>query len=656
MNRYLTLLLLLFALAIETQAQRRHSWTSSSRAAIRHQERAIQHYQQGDIEDALNSVKRAIGRDSAFIEAYLLLAEISMDRRDQETAVFALEYVVVIDQMFFPQALLHLGNLYISKGEYEKALSFLSRYRNMPIRSETLRKAVERSIATCHFAIEAMQNPVDFDPINLGEGVNTPLDEYFPSLTVDEQMLLFTRLDRAPSSLDGWNENLYISRYQDYIWQPAQSLGSPVNSRYNEGASAISPDGQIIVFTSCEIMRGMGYGAGRTGFGSCDLFYTYRTGNQWAVPMNLGRPVNTPRWESQPAFDADGRTLYFVRGVPAQGGMITSANIFYTVLDTNGKWSEPVMLGPHINTEGNEESVFIHPDGQTLYFSSDTHPGMGGYDIFMSRRQPDGEWGKPVNLGYPINTSKDEIGFIVNASGTTAYFSSDRPGGVGGQDIYQFELDPSLRPSPVTYLKGVVFDAETTKPIAAAFELINLNTGETVISSISDPVTGEFLLSLPTNQSWMLNVNKERYLFYSDHFELTGEFTAMKPYEKDIPLYPVRTGESMVLRNIFFDIDRDVLKPESITELERLLDLLRKNPSIEVEISGHTDNTGTRARNEELSKSRAKAVVNYLVEKGIEPDRLSYQGYADTIPIADNATAEGRALNRRTEFKVTGFR
>jgi len=616
----------------------------------------MRHYQTGNNEAAMREVSRAIRSDSSFIEAYLLLAELSLDRGDEATAIFALEYVVAIDQAFFPQALLHLGNLHIGQGEYEKALGFLNRYRGMPVRNEALLSAVEKSIATCHFAIEAMRNPVPFQPINLGAGVNTPLDEYYPTLTVDEQVMLFTRLDRDPNSPDGWDENLYISQYRDYLWQPARSLGPPVNSRYNEGASAISPDGQIIVFTSCEIMRGMGYGAGRSGYGSCDLFYTFRSGNTWAPPRNLGQPVNTPQWESQPAFDADGRTLYFVRGVPERGGVVDNSDIFYTTLNAEGRWSTPVRLGPNINTSGNEEGVFIHPDGQTLYFSSDGHIGMGGYDVFMSRRGPDGEWGPAVNLGYPINTPKNEMGFIVSASGTTAYFSSNREGGFGGQDIYRFDLDPSLRPMPVTYLKGVVYDAETTRPIAAAFELINLSTGQTIISSWSDPVTGEFLISLPTDQAWMLNVSKENYLFYSDHIELTGQFTSIKPFEKDIPLQPVRTGESVVLRNIFFDVDRSELKSESIAELDRLVALLNQNSSIEVEISGHTDNTGTRVRNQVLSENRARAVVEYIVSRGVDASRLSYRGYADTVPVADNSTAEGRALNRRTEFKITRLR
>lgn len=655
MNRIASIIFCILITVASVSAQPGKTWTSKNKRAVKHHEKAMENYRAGRVNEALDLSGKAIKADSSFIEAYMLMAEIAMDRNNNAMAIFAMEYVVAIDQLFFPPYLFHLGTLYIEKEEYGRALHYLNRYMALPsnYKGREILTAVENAISSCHFAIESMKNPVNFNPINLGEGVNSELDEYFPSLTVDEMTLLFTRQDRDRSNQDGWNENLYISNFKDYLWQPAKSIGSPVNTRYNEGASAISPDGQIIVFTSCELMRGMGYGGGRTGFGSCDLFFTYRTGNEWAIPQNLGKPVNTNQWESQPAFDASGKTLYFVRGVPTPGRGISNSDIYYTTFDDKGNWSVPKALGPNINTPGNEEGVFIHPDGQTLYFSSDGHPGMGGYDIFMSRRMPNGEWGTAVNLGYPINTSKNELGFIVSPSGKHAYFSSNREGGYGGQDIYSFELDPSLRPYPVTYLKGVVYDSETTKPLSANFELIDLATGATVVSSFSDPVTGDFLISLPTDKAYALNVNREKYLFYSDHFELKGSFSVYKPFIKDIPLQPVKTGESVVLRNIFFDHDQFILKQESMSELLRLAELLKQNPGISIEIGGHTDNTGTRRYNETLSDNRAKAVKDFLISQGIDASRLSHKGYADLVPIADNSTAEGRSQNRRTEFRIT---
>ncbi len=649
--RTLFFLFLLLILQVFVMAQPSGQWTSRNKRAVAAMDKAVQQYQKGEIEQALNLVGKAIRADSSFIEAYILMAEISMDTGRDSLAILALEYAVAINPGFYPTNLYHLGNLYIGQERYERALLVLNRYKTLPDQSENLLQAIERSIATCHFAIHAMKNPVMFNPANLGEGINSSLDEFHPSLTVDEKQLLFTRADIEKDNPDGIDENLYISQFRDYVWKPARKLGSVINTRFNEGAAAISPDGQMIVFTMCEIMGS--YGHGRNGYGSCDLYITFRNGGSWTVPVNLGSTVNTSSWESQPAFDADGKTLYFIRSVRS-GRMAGNSDIFITTMGAEGKWSPLRPLPVNINTPGRELSVFVHPDGQTLFFSSDGHPGMGGLDIFISRKTPEGEWGDPVNLGYPVNTSKDEAGFVIGASGKTGYFFSDRESGYGGHDIWSFELDPSLRPYPVTYLKGIVFDAETTKPLTARFELINLKSGETVASSFSDPITGEFLLGLPSGQAWALNVNQNEYLFYSDHFEMPENATALKPYEKDIPLQPIRKGETVVLKNIFFDHDQYTFKPESMVELKRLASLLKENPTMKIEIGGHTDNTGTRKYNETLSENRAKAVLDFLYTQGISPARLSCKGYADLVPIADNKTEEGRAQNRRTEFKITG--
>lgn len=641
-------LIILLLLQVTLHGQITSTWTSKNRVAVSKMEKALKEYEKGKIAATMALVRKAIKADSSFIEAYILMAEIAMDSGDDSIAIMALEYAVAISPGFFPNNLYNLGNMYIRQAQYEKALLSLNRYKTLPNQTQELLAGVERSIATCHFAQKAMKNPVNFNPINLGNGVNSAKNEFHPSLTVDEMALLFTRADLSTKNMDGIDENLYVSQFRDYEWQPARNLGNPVNTHFNEGAGTIAADGQTIVFTMCEIMGH--YGNERQGNGSCDLFFSYKTGNGWTTPMNLGAPVNTRNWESQPALDANGNTLYFIRSV-GKG----NSDIYVTTLNENGNWMPPKPLGPQINTPAKEMSVFIHPDGQTLYFASEGHPGMGGLDIFMSRRTPTGDWGPPVNLGYPINTSKDESGFVISGSGRHAYFASDRDGGSGGIDIYYFELDPSLRPYPVTYLKGVVYDAETTKPLEARFELINLASGETVISAWSNPSTGEFLLSLPADQTYALNVNQEGYLFYSDHFELKGDFTDLKPFEKDIPLQPIKKGETVVLRNIFFDLDQFVLKPESMTELNRLATLLIENPGIYIEIGGHTDNSGSRKHNETLSENRAKAVYDYLISKNIASQRLTYKGYADDIPIADNRNEEGKAQNRRTEFKIIQY-
>jgi outer membrane protein OmpA-like peptidoglycan-associated protein len=328
-------------------------------------------------------------------------------------------------------------------------------------------------------------------------------------------------------------------------------------------------------------------------------------------------------------------------------------HIFESTLSDSGYWSVPVKLSDTINTQGKEECPFIAPDNQTLYFCSDGHPGFGGTDIFMSRRLPNGRWGTPVNLGSPINTSKNETGISIDPNGKLAYFSSDRAGGYGGMDIYSFVLPDSMRPQQVTYMKGKVYDVNTSQPLIAYFTLIDLETGKVISESTSRPVDGTFLVCLPINKNYALNVSRKGYLFYSDNFSLKDvKATYDHPFLKNVPLQPIDTGATIVLNNIFFPTNKYDLKPESEVELAKLISFLKSNPTIKIQLSGHTDNQGTPQSNIILSENRAKAVYNYLIAHTIDAARLTYKGYGQTRPVATNDTPEGRQLNRRTEMKI----
>ena len=437
-------------------------------------------------------------------------------------------------------------------------------------------------------------------------------------------------------------EDFYASKKQDGAWQPRYPLEYPINTGYNEGAQCISPDGHYLFFTLCNT---------DFGNGSCDLYWSKRIGERWSRPRNFDAPVNTKSWESQPSIAPDGKTIYFVSNRPGGfGGM----DIWKTEMTEEGVFSVPVNLGETINTEYDESAPFIHADGRTLYFVSNGHPGMGGRDIFYTTLN-NGEWSKPVNLGYPINTSADEINLLINAAGTTAYFSSDKDGGFGGQDLYYFTLDESLRPTPVTYIKGHVYDATTHEPLKATIELIDLSTNQTITYTNSDPTTGEFLACILTGTNVMMNVSNPYYPFYSENFSIEKDYSQLNPYLKNIPLRRPEIGETFVLRNVFFDFDKSILKNESHIELDKLVAYLSSNQNLKIEIGGHTDNQGNDDYNMNLSLQRAKSVYNYLISKGISADRMSYKGYGETKPIATNDTEEGRQLNRRTEFKVVGY-
>jgi outer membrane protein OmpA-like peptidoglycan-associated protein len=361
--------------------------------------------------------------------------------------------------------------------------------------------------------------------------------------------------------------------------------------------------------------------------------------------------INTRAKETQPYITGDGRTLFFVSSRPGGYG---AGDIYESRLGDDGKWSEPKNLGPNINTDMDEERPFIHPDGVTLYFTSRGHEGMGGADLYMSHREVDGTWGKAVNLGYPINTPGDEIGIYVTTDGKWAYFASEQPDTRGGMDIYKFEMPDGIKPSPVSYVKGTVTDKANGGPLGTKIQFFDLNTGYIYSSASSDPKTGEYLATLPAGRNYACQISKEGYLFYSANFSLQNVKEGL-PYIMDIQLQKIQVGSTVVLNNIFFETDKYELKEESKTELNTLIELLTKNPSLKIEIGGHTDNSGIEKDNENLSQNRAKSVYDYLIEKGISADRLSYKGYAATKPVADNKTPEGRAKNRRTEFVVTGI-
>ncbi|GAB4377772.1 MAG: hypothetical protein Kow0075_06860 [Salibacteraceae bacterium] len=639
-------LFLLFAIILPALANAQRGKTDDNRAMKAYVE-ARELVRAGKYEEAEEKFLAAIRRDEKFLDPRMDLAEYYLISGQKAKAKEMMEEIVRIDWLYQPSLIVNLGLMEMTDGNYEKARSYFERYLSVAPPDAPGYDEARLGVANCDFAEYAIKHPVEFNPVNLGANVNSSTNEYFPALTADESLLLFTRLIPSPNSPDQFDEDFYFSEKKDGQWMPAYNPGPPINSPYKEGAPTLSPDGKYIIFTTCE--RFGDYGPGKNGYGSCDLFISERVGNSWSNPQNMGRTINSPHWETQPSFASDGRTLYFIRGIKSRSGQQQS-DIYVSKL-VNGRWSRAEKLPSNINTPQNEESVFIHPDNQTLYFSSQGHVGMGDMDIYVSRKNPDGSWSDPVNLGYPINTSGQENSFHVSASGTYALIASDRPGGYGGLDLYAFELPEAVRPQPVKYLKGKITNAANGKPIEASFELIDLQSGDTVVRSQSDRKNGSFLVVLPVGRSYALIADKPGFLYYSENFQLE-QTDGDGNYEKNIELQPIEPGKSVILKNVFFDTDKYELKPESITELTKLANLMKENPDIKIEVSGHTDSQGSRESNQILSENRAKAVAAFLVRSGIEPDRIVARGYGQEKPIADNSTEEGRALNRRTEFTI----
>ena len=630
-------------------AQPKHKYTTKNTKAIKNYETALKYYDARNNMDAESELLKAIKLDDKFIEAHMLLADIYSDVKLYDASIKEYRKAISLDDHFYTKNYLLVGKVELYVGKYSEAKEDFESFllcRDIDIVNEQRAKGyLEQS----KFALNQIANPVPFDPINLGPNVNSAASEYYPEITLDDITLLFTRDVIDTLNPKQSQEDFFISEYDTASWGKAYNIGPPVNTEMNEGAPAFSPDGRFIIFTACE--KYDEYGANRTGFGSCDFFYTKKVGKSWSVPENIGQPVNSGAWETQPSISSDGKTLYFIRG---SKGNHNNSDIYYSTRKDDGTWSDPVNIGDEINTPLREESVFIHPDNKTLYFSSEGLMGMGGFDLYMSKKDSLGHWGKPVNLGYPINSCGNETSLFINAKGELAYFSSDRKGGYGKLDIYSFKLYDKIKPEPVNYLKGIVFDNENRSKLEAKFELINLHTGQIAIQSTSDPLTGEFLVCLPTDNDYALNVSRDGYLFYSENFSITGLHSNTEPYIKNVPLKKIKIDEVVVMKNIFFDTDKFDLKEESKIELGILITLLKNNPTLKIEISGHTDNVGEDKYNMTLSQNRAKSVYDYLIQNGINQNRLTYKGYGETKPIDVNTTEQGRANNRRTEFKVIG--
>jgi outer membrane protein OmpA-like peptidoglycan-associated protein len=631
--------LLLFALAVNAQDE----YTTKNRKAIGNFEKAKQYYLMMAYDNASAALMEAGKADPEFIEAWLLLGQVQTDAGNIEEAATAYRKAVEIDPLFFPNVLFFLGESERMLGKYYDARVNYEMFLLMPNTVGEMREAALESCISCDFAIKAVENPVEFEPVNMGPNINSANDEYWPNLSADEKMMVYTMLlpidVNNPVFRGNRQEDLYFSMFEGDAWQPARDVGPPLNTPDNEGAQSISGNGMLMVFTGC--MRDDGYGM-------CDLYFSENRNGIWTIPRNIGAPVNSKYSEKQPALSSDGRTVYFSSDRP---GGLGQFDLWKSTLGNDGKWSRPENLGANINSSGFDQSPFIHPDNKTMYFSSTGWPGMGNYDIFLSRRSSDTSWTEPVNLGYPINTHHSEQGLIVNSRANRAYFSSNRLESMG-QDIYYFELYDDARPNRVSYMKGKVYDDETGRPLGAKFDLIDLETTKTIISSSSKPETGEFLVVIPVDADYALNVSRPSYLFHSENFAFDKVYEHTKPFYLDIGLKPIKVGESITLRNVFYRTDSFSLDPYSRVELDKVVEMMEKNPALVIEIGGHTDNTGTDSHNIMLSGRRAEESMNYLASKGITSERISSKGYGMDEPVASNDTEEGKAKNRRTELKI----
>ena len=625
---------------------------------------------QPNYKSSIEVLKKAINKDSEFWEAQILIGEFYEYSYDYPKAIEHYEKAIEINPLpnKSGSTYFYLANLNLALGNYQKCIRYADIFLKIPSANPDFIQETYLIKRSAEFAKHALKNPKPFKPINLGPGVNTELPEYYPALTVDGNTILFTR--RIPMNSIYQQEDFFISQRDDNgYWSRSLPMPNNINTLNNEGAPTLSSDGRNLVFVACADQTGSYYGENRSGFGSCDLFYAKKIGNTWYGPVNLPGYVNSGNWESQPSLSADGKTLYFIKGIKGKNN--NNSDIYVSHLQEDGLWGPAQRLPNHINTRKTEESVHIHPDGRTLYFASKGHPGMGGSDLYVTRKQLNGEWSIPENLGYPINTKFDENSLMVSAEGNIAYFASNRQGGYGDLDIYSFELPIDVQATKTLYLEGFVYDEVSKKPLPGLFELFDLSNGERIILSEADAITGTFMVPLPINRNYAISVTYSDYHPYSLNFDLSQQTEGAESYYLEIPLNkPVysdinketnQTTKEHILKNVFFDLNKSVLRQESQIELNLFIKYLIENPNIKIELGGHTDSRGSQEENNLLSEQRAEAVYTYLVAHGISAERMVFKGFGSSQPLfSDEAIKQlnnvkekesAHQQNRRTTWR-----
>jgi outer membrane protein OmpA-like peptidoglycan-associated protein len=436
---------------------------------------------------------------------------------------------------------------------------------------------------------------------------------------------------------------MFSSLQADGTFSEGEEMPEPFNLNDNEGGATLTINNNTLYYTVCKYTKNNTYY-------NCDIFFSEYINEEWSKIKSVSDKINqSTTWESQPSISSDGKTLYFISDRPGGTG---GYDIYKSIKDEKGEWCYPINLGPRINSTGNEKSPFIHPDGKTLYFSTDSRMGLGGFDIFYSRLDTNGNWSKPKNIGYPINSRDDEVGFFVSTDGTHGFFASNKLKGKGGWDLYSFELYNDARPEKVLFIKGTVKSEAIAEPVKARIELKNLETRK--ISEIPlDTNTGNYVAIAPFNDDYTMTVKKEGYV-YETRYISRIDSTFKTPARIDVEIEPIELNKSYRINDIYFDFNKYDLTDASKAVLDQLIEFLNENPEIRIQIQGHTDNIGNDSENLRLSENRARSVYNYLVDKGIKNIRLTYQGFGKTMPVANNDTEEGRARNRRTVFVITG--
>ncbi len=629
-------LLILFPLVLNAQGQ----LTTKSKKAIELYNESDNYRVREQYDRAIELLNQAIAKDKEFEEAYFRLGLTLKNKGDlhKSSEEFEKGLSLTRDPRKQNGYRYELADNYLRVGNYSRSLDFLNQYLNA---EKTAGAKVDMAkIWKLHaeFSLAHKEN-LSYQPQVLSDTVNCFPMQYFPTLTADNQQIVYTRRNGRGHDDD---EDIVISTKDGSgRWTTPVSISDRINSTLREGASTISADGHYLIFTLC----------GSKTYGRCDLFESKKTGDSWSAPLNLGPLVNSVAWDSQPTLSADGQELYFVSD--RKGGM-GGSDIWYSRKDSTGRWIKAQNVGNVLNTKYDEISPFIHVNNRNLYFASNAHPGFGGLDIFVAEKV-DKKWTTPVNMGAPLNNYEDQYSFFVTADGQRAFYSKDEIGKKNNTKLYTTPLPEQVQ---VHYysnvVKGKVRSKQSRKPLQALVELYDIGKNERLSVVQSDSISGEYTMVLTQGAEYALYSTCSGYLFKSLSFNYASG-GRQKPIELDIDLEEMKVNATAVLNNIFFETDQYDLKDKSLTELEEVVRFLKENPLIRVEIGGHTDNVGTVPYNLLLSQKRAQSVANYLTVHGINANRILQKGYGPHQPVKPNDTEENRQANRRIEFKLISF-
>ena len=604
--------------------------SSTNKKAIKLYEKADKEYKARDFQSALSLLEEAGRLDKTFFEAFSRMGGLYNALGELDSVYTKFAHYLKVAPNPSVSVLERMAFMAFDRGDYSQSAIYLNQ---LLIKAPSKRKDREIILLqeSQRFASAQISNPHSIPIIELPRQINRYDLQYLPAMTVDKSTMVYTKRDLISD-----DEDIVVSYHREGGWTQAESISSNINTALNEGASTISADGRTMIFTACDR---------RNSLGSCDLYFTRKTGESWSRPKNLGHPVNSKYWESQPSLSADGNTLYFVSNRP---GGVGGRDIWWTVR-VNGNWTAPKNLGDQVNSFKDETTPFIHFSGETLFFSSNGYPGMGGFDLFKINRR-DTVWEKPENLGSPINSYRDEVALLVAADGEEGYFAKEIKKGrqISDSKIVSFKLPDTLKPVKSSYVIGKVIDEENKEPLKASVEVVDLHSEDVLYRNASDSLTGQYYMVLPTNKELGGYVKRKGYLYKDFSFSVgSGIIDSLV-----IELSKIELGKRIILRNIYFETDSHHLNEKSNVEIESAADLLLSNPDLVIQIEGHTDNVGRDDYNLDLSMRRAREVYKALIAKGINESKLQSKGFGSSKPIRPNDSEANRQSNRRIEFRV----